>query len=124
MNLRKKFTGTLLFELLQTQIYKWINSTTEKDFKDQFGNLKKQMESLGCAACHFNAINDLELKRDHFAWYKLCSYKGTLRRKGNSGSESNHASVVKCLHSNALLEIPNMFLSLSHRHFIGIFEQK
>ena len=75
VNLRKKFAGTLLFELLQSQIYKWINSTTEKDFKDQFGNLKKQMESLGCAACHFNAINDLELKRDHFAWYSFALIK-------------------------------------------------
>ncbi|GFH59584.1 hypothetical protein CTEN210_16060 [Chaetoceros tenuissimus] len=124
VNLRKKFAGTMLFELLESQIYKWINATTEPDFIDQFGNLKKQMENHGCTASQINAIKDLNLKKDHFAWYKLRSYKGTLRRKGNSGSESNHASVVRCLNSNALLEIPVMFSTLSNRQLHFNFRSK
>lgn len=124
VNLCNKFSGAANFKQLEGFIYKWINALTQNEFEVRFTELLFQMGCLKCTSSEINAVHNLYQKKDYFACYRLRSYKGTLSRKGNPGSESNHASVSKTLPSNSLLEIPHMQMILTDRQKTWNYEMK
>lgn len=95
VNLAKKLSAAGAFQKLQNAIYEWINARSETLFEKAYEILLYQMKQLNCNSSQISAVQELHEKKDYFALYKLRTYKGTLGRKGNSGSESNHASVSK-----------------------------
>ena len=100
VNIADAFKGTGHFQKLAKFIYQLFNSQSENDFELTFGTILKQMRVLNCDTNQLQYAMLLKERRKEFAHYELRKLKGTIGRKGNASSESNHASVLSNLGRN------------------------
>ena len=94
------FKGTSHFQKLERFIYQLFDSQSKNDFELTFGTILKEMRVLNCDTKQIQYVMLLKERRKEFAHYELRKLKGTIGRKGNASSESNHASVLSNLGRN------------------------
>jgi len=115
VNICDLFKGTNHFEELKSDIYAWIDSSSEEVFERKYDDLTKRMADMKCGAAQLGYFKKLLDVRESFAIYKLRSCKGTFGRKGNSGSEANHSSVLSNLGKDYFGTPLHMQSELLHR---------
>lgn len=92
VNIADALKGTGHFQKLAKFIDQLFNSKLENDFELTFGTILKHMRLLNCDTNQLQYVMLLKERQKEFAHYELRKLKGTVGRKGNASSESNHAS--------------------------------
>ena len=87
--------GKSTYLLIENNLRKMANASTEEECNDQFNNAKRIIRTT-CSDAHEKMIllNELYEERCSFSLYSIRNIPGSRGRRGSTSSESNHSSLV------------------------------